>query len=155
MSQPSDEHGQKFDEAVKDPLLRRLITCKVLCNIDVFPWGDSDHKPDTSTQTLWLGIMEKLGTKDNVDAENLGWVAYTAGKYDEAARWLKLSSGKTSAACWLKAKLALRRGQDRRGCAVALSQAVHGENCRKRNPWRTCRYMTVRHSRGPLRQHAW
>jgi len=112
------------DAAVKDPILRRLITASILSNIEK-RWPGDESKPDTDAQTRWLALMEKLGGQDNTDAENLGWVAYTAGKYADAARWLKLSSGKTPAAQWLKAKLALRNGK-LADATTALSEAVRG-----------------------------
>ncbi len=115
---------KELQDDTKDPILRRLITCSVLCSIEKEYPGQSDPT-DTSLHTRWLAMMEKAGVKDSVDAENLGWVAYVAGKYDEAARWLKLSSGKTPAAHWLKAKLALRSGNTAEA-AAALSEAVNG-----------------------------
>ena len=51
----------------------------------------------------------KLAALD--DAEYLGWLAYSTGNYQEAARWLKLAAANSPAACWLRAKLELRDGK--------------------------------------------
>ena len=45
------------------------------------------------------------------ESEYVGWIEYMRGDYADAAHWLKLSSGTTPAALWLKAKLERRNGR--------------------------------------------
>ena len=45
------------------------------------------------------------------DADHLGWVAYTAGRYKEAASWLAIAKQDSATALWLKAKLQRREGK--------------------------------------------
>jgi hypothetical protein len=107
-----------LDKAAADPLLRRLVTAHVLA-IRVDMQGDgTDNNPKPERQVHWLAAIEKAGVKDATDAEHLGWVAYSMGRYADAARWLKVSTGKSCAALWLKAKLALRDGNVKDSAAL-------------------------------------
>lgn len=98
-------------KAAADPLLRRLVTAHILAVGVDMEYTDNGMVPRPVRQSVWLTNIEKAGVKTTTDAENLGWVAYSMGRYDDAARWLKLSSGNSSSALWLKAKLALRGGK--------------------------------------------
>lgn len=69
-------------------------------------------------------MLDKAGVNDTPDAEYIAWVAYSAGKYDDAKRWLAKSPGTSAAALWLKAKLSLREGKVSEGTRL-LSQALH------------------------------
>jgi tetratricopeptide (TPR) repeat protein len=112
-------------KAAADPVLRRLVTAHVLAGGVATLWeeGSNNSRPDPKRQTRWLEAVAKAGVKETPDAEHLGWVAYSMGKYQDAARWLKLSSGKTPAALWLQAKLARRNG-DLKLCASLMSEVV-------------------------------
>jgi hypothetical protein len=57
-----------------------------------------------------LEVIKSANLSQVDDAEYLGWIAYGRGDYLDATHWLKLSSEKTPAALWLKAKLARRSG---------------------------------------------
>jgi tetratricopeptide (TPR) repeat protein len=114
-------------KAAADPVLRQLVTAHVLAGgVDTL-WenGATNSKPDPKRQARWLEAVAKAGAKDTPDAEHLGWVAYSMGKYQDAERWLKLSKGKTPAAQWLQAKLARRNG-DLKLSASLMSEVVHG-----------------------------
>ncbi|HSI61551.1 MAG TPA: hypothetical protein VLE43_00495 [Candidatus Saccharimonadia bacterium] len=112
-------------KAAADPVLRRLVTAHVLAGGVATLWDDAatTSRPDPKRQARWLEAVAKTGVKETPDAEHLGWVAYTMGKYQDAARWLKLSSGKTPAALWLQAKLARRSG-DLKLCATLMAEVV-------------------------------
>ena len=109
--------------AAADPLLSRLVTAHVLA---LEPTDDSaDKNQADSREARWLAALEKSRIKPVPDAENVGWISYSIGKYADAARWLKLSTGTTPMALWLKGKLALRDGKVD-AAATSLSQALQG-----------------------------
>jgi len=98
-----------LNAAAADPLLRRLVTAHILATEAGWTGGDG-----SSTQlrcTRWLQAVQAAKPSSIEDAEYLGWVAYTAGNYGEAARWLSLAKPDSPAACWLRAKLELRDGR--------------------------------------------
>ena len=104
--------------AAKSPLLRKLVTAHVLATETRFEiWTyDSGSEPtdgqETSARSLrWLALVEKEASAPLDDAEHLGWVAYTAGRFQEAERWLKLADMKSPTSLWLQAKLLRREGK--------------------------------------------
>lgn len=112
-------------KAAADPVLRRLVTAHILA-VGVDTTWDNDagiSKPDPARQARWLAAVAKAGVKSTPDAEYLGWVAYSMGKYEDAGRWLKLSEGTSPAARWLKAKLARRAG-DLKQAASLMADVV-------------------------------
>ncbi|MFZ4764027.1 MAG: tetratricopeptide repeat protein [Roseimicrobium sp.] len=111
-------------KAATDPLLRRLVTAHVLAVGVQEEYTDTGSILKPERQKQWLTAVEKSGVKTTADAEHLAWVAYSAGQYADAARWLKLSTGEGFAAPWLKAKLALREGKLKES-ATFLAEAVH------------------------------
>ena len=107
--------GPRLDRAAHDPLLRRIVTAHVLATeTDHYAYLDDENNGGAkkiSRSERWLSAIEKAGLKAVEDAAQLGWVAYTAGDYDGAGRWLKLADPNTSAALWLKSKLLRREGK--------------------------------------------
>ena len=113
-------------KAAADPVLRRLVTAHVLAAGVATLWDDTYSKssPDPKRQARWLEAVAKAGVKETPDAEHLGWVAYSMGKYQDAARWLKLSTNsKSAAALWLQAKLSRRDG-DLKKTAALMAEVV-------------------------------
>jgi len=107
----------RLDAAAKSPLLRRLETAHVLATEtqeQIWSYGaDADaggNKPGERCRR-WLSTLQKAGIKEVTDADQLGWVAYTAGRYAEAASWLALAPPESATALWLKAKLQRREGK--------------------------------------------
>ncbi len=113
------EQKTRMSQAAADPVLRRLTTAHILATETTF-W-DQDQ-PSQRCQD-WLAEIQKAKVDQVEDAEQLGWVAYTVGRYDEAAEWLKHSTGKTYAALWLKAKLDRRTGKTAEA-AQAMADAL-------------------------------
>ncbi len=116
--------------AARDPLLRRLVTAHILATTkyalqegrwlggtpllkEVTLAAYWEYPKDPARRCArWLAIVDKAKPGPVEDAEYLGWVAYSDGAYDQARRWLALAKNKEApAACWLRAKLALRAGQ--------------------------------------------
>lgn len=105
---------ERLTAAVGSPLLRRLITAHVLATetqLEVWSYGSEDAPAPRERCLRWLATLEKAKLKEVDDADHLGWVAYTAGRYDEAARWLKVAPAESATSLWLKAKLLRRQGK--------------------------------------------
>jgi hypothetical protein len=112
----ADEQKTLFDlqTAAKDPLLRRLVTAHILAtesSAALSEEGSWAETPRVSRCSRWLSVIREAHLDQVEDAEYLGWVAYTDGKYQDAARWLELAKSDTPAACWLRAKLQRRAGK--------------------------------------------
>ncbi len=100
--------AKKLEEAARSPNLRKLVTAHILAAGSGI---DYEGQAQPKTRCLrWLTTLEKAGVKDLDDAAHLGWVAYSAGRYDEAAHWLKLNKSETGISLWLDAKLKRRNG---------------------------------------------
>jgi len=91
--------------AVKDPILRQLVTAHVLATAAPLFAPVNASRPNA-----WLDAVNKAGLTKIEGAASLGWVAYTAGRFPEAEKWLKLDQPATPLGQWLRAKLALRKG---------------------------------------------
>ncbi len=112
----ADEQKTLFDlkTAAKDPLLRRLVTAHILAtesSTALSEEGSWAETPRASRCSRWLSVVKEAHLDQVEDAEYLGWVAYTDGKYQDAAHWLDLAKSDTPAACWLRAKLQRRAGK--------------------------------------------
>jgi tetratricopeptide (TPR) repeat protein len=100
--------------AAEDPLLRRLVTAHILATessaalSEEGPWSGSTR---INRCRRWLAVIKDAHLDQVEEAEYLGWVAYTDGKYQDAARWLELAKRDTPAAYWLRAKLQQRAGR--------------------------------------------
>ncbi|MDQ6622785.1 MAG: hypothetical protein M3Y86_04790 [Verrucomicrobiota bacterium] len=109
----ADENEQlpALKAAAHDPLLRRLVTVHILAT-QADPYISEDTgRPAVPRAARWLEVVRGEKIEKIEDAEYLGWIAYGDGKYEQAERWLTLSSGDTPAGLWLKAKLQLRAGK--------------------------------------------
>ena len=73
--------------------------------------AETAGRPAVKRGARWLAVIEAAHVRETQDAEYLGWLAYSDGKYDQAARWLKLGKGDSPAALWLQAKLERRAGK--------------------------------------------
>ncbi len=107
----------RLDEAARSPLLRRLVTVHVLATEtqeQIWSYG-ADSTPDGDKPgercRRWLATLEKAGVRQLDDADRLGWVAYTTGRYKAAAGWLAVAKQDSATALWLKAKLLRRDGK--------------------------------------------
>jgi tetratricopeptide (TPR) repeat protein len=100
--------------AAEDPVLRRLVTAHILATessaalSEEGPWSGSAR---VNRCSRWLAVIKETHLDQVEEAEYLGWVAYTGGKYQDAARWLELAKNDTPAAYWLRAKLQQRAGR--------------------------------------------
>lgn len=114
-------------DAARSPLLRRLVTAHILSTATPTDSPDNEYLDPSERgahQAQWLAALDQAGVKDTPDAEYIGWTAYSAGKYNDAKRWLAKSPGTSAAALWLRAKFSLREGNFAEGTKL-LSQALH------------------------------
>jgi hypothetical protein len=107
----------RLDAAARSPLLRQLVTAHVLATEtqeEIWSYGaeaNSDGTKAGERCRRWLATLEKAGIRDVANADHLGWVAYTVGRYKEAADWLAIAKPGSGSALWLKAKLQRRDGK--------------------------------------------
>ena len=94
--------------AAKNDILRRVTTAHILATETVY---DGYSAPDHARAVGWLAAIKAADVKKVTDADRLGWVAYSAGRYEEAAEWLAHREGSSATALWLNAKLLRRAGK--------------------------------------------
>jgi hypothetical protein len=109
---------------VADPLLRRLETAHILSTEATGGSVYIDPKIGAIRSARWLKIIETAKLGKVSDADYLGWLAYNAGDYKAAQRWLDLSAD-SAVASWLRAKLDLRAGKMKEA-AAAMATAWDG-----------------------------
>ncbi|BCU76880.1 hypothetical protein [Luteolibacter sp. LG18] len=91
--------------AAKDEVLRQLVTAHILAAGSSYTYQDGHARA-----ARWLDTINKLKLDRVEGAASLGWAAYEAGRFDEAAKLLALDKPASSLGQWLQAKLALRKG---------------------------------------------
>ena len=96
--------------AAKDPLLRRLVKAHILATETSVAYKTERLPSRVDRCARWLSIINEAHLDQVEDAEYLGWVAYTIGKYQDAEHWLELAKRDTPAKFWLQAKLQRRAG---------------------------------------------
>lgn len=112
----SDLSQADLDRRARSQVLREIVSCQLM-------GGASGPFPDTAADACrrWLAAVESAGVTRTRDADRLGWVAYRAGDYAAAGRWLQLTAKPSALSLWLKAKLELRAGH--REAALAAMKA--------------------------------
>ncbi len=117
---PAPPAANTLARCVADNGLRALVTAHVLATEtvpDSWKYPDNQLPVDPAAEKVasrseqWLAEIEKAKLKDVANAEQLGWIAYAAGRYDEAERWLALATSDTATAQWLSAKMLRRAGK--------------------------------------------
>ncbi|MEK0445176.1 MAG: hypothetical protein RLZZ399_497 [Verrucomicrobiota bacterium] len=102
------------------PVLRRLMTLHVLVTANDPGWGGSREIATEAPPRcrLWLEALEERPLTALEDAQYIGWIAYSGGRYSEAARWLALANPSHPYSLWLKARLARRSGKLREAATL-------------------------------------
>lgn len=96
--------------AAADPLVRHLV------NLDLHASFDGPRQEEANADQLapiplpWLSALEAHAPKPLDDGNRVAWALYSAGRYDEARRWLALSIQSDALGIWLQAKFDLRDG---------------------------------------------
>jgi len=97
------------ETAANNPLLRRVKTAQILCNVPKY--SSYGYPKDDHEDVKWLVAVEKANIEKVEEAERLGWLAYSTGRFEEAERWLKRADPEAGLALWLRAKLDFREGR--------------------------------------------
>lgn len=92
---------------VRDPLCRGVMAALIVAS-GPSPWDDADRGAERGIR--FLNAVEAAGMTDVGGADRLAWVAYRAGRFEEAERWLSRAAPDGELVRWLRAKLLLRRG---------------------------------------------
>ncbi len=93
----------------RHPLLRRVVTAWIAADRQARAASEPSSGADASIPECWLETIEVLGVAEVPLAEELAVLAYQAGQWKTAARWVDLS-GDSPEAEWIHAKLLLRDG---------------------------------------------
>lgn len=93
------------------PLARAVVTAHLL------------HDATPEAMAKWLDALVAAQVGDVPGVDRLGWLAYRAGRYELAGRWLGVAPKDSPVALWLRAKLALRAGDIKGGTALLASAA--------------------------------
>ncbi len=94
----------------------------------------------------WFKAIDAVNTKEIACADRLAWIAYQAGDFKAAARWLKKAPKDALIAQWIRAKLLLRDGKLDKA-AEMLADVVRAFPNNKENYHYRCR--NERYSNNP------
>ena len=83
------------------PDTRRVLTAYLV----------SRDQPSPESARRWLASLETAGAQDLENADHLAWLAYQAGDYLLARRWLACARKDSPMRQWIGAKLLLRAGK--------------------------------------------
>lgn len=105
-----ESSAEDLDRYARDPLIRNLITASLI------PRGEMDwdflsgRQIEEPAADAWLSALEQAGMRDSGEAVQVAWLAYSAGEFSTAERWLALAPSDSPVANSLRGKLALQRG---------------------------------------------
>lgn len=92
-----------------DAASRRVVTAVLISQSQ---WSDElSNLGESSAAEVWLDMLEKNQAAEVELAEQLALVAYQAGEFDFAERWVKRAPQQSATTRWIHAKLLLRGGQ--------------------------------------------
>lgn len=125
--------AKTFATAAANPLIRRLLNLALYASLDGPRQMDIDANAPHSPPDAWLASLETHAELPLDDGPRLAWALYSAGRYDEARKWLELSPKEDPLGIWLQAKFDLRDGKlDAAGnhlsAAVSAQSGIAGWN---------------------------
>ena len=110
--------------AAGDPLVRRLLVAYVVARDGQSPWEESvGDAQDPVVVSVAAAVLAQPTAADGPDLDRLAALAYQAGRYDLAEKLT--ASASRPLGLWVRAKLALRRG-DRAAAARDWMAALLG-----------------------------
>ncbi|HEY8961093.1 MAG TPA: hypothetical protein VIM57_02745, partial [Luteolibacter sp.] len=115
-----DRVGKELTAAAKDPVLRQIVTAHILATS-----SSEMSEAEQTSLVSWLAAVEQAKLTQVEGAASLGWVAYMAGRFTDAQKWVNLEQPVTPRGQWLQAKLALRKGEFAEASTL-MQQAVAG-----------------------------
>ena len=101
--------------AAGDRTLRQVVTSWLVSRGGAVFWTP---QPKPALARRWLAAIEAAGVRRVQDADRLAWLAYQAGQFKAADRWLARADGNEPMALWVRAKLLMRSGERERAVAV-------------------------------------
>ncbi len=110
-------------EAIKDPLVQQLMTIQLFTN----NWNWLGYERESEKPKIvakMLALINSSATTGFKGSDRLAALAYRSGDYDMAAALLK-NSGDSALSWWLRAKMALRNG-DEKTATAAYAKAAEG-----------------------------
>jgi hypothetical protein len=114
---PDDPEASRLEALANDELARRVVTVYLLARLGTNPWwneNDADGRV-TRQSARWAEILEKADLREVPDTDRLAWLAYQAGFFELAQKWVALASHDSVPGNWIRAKLALRDGNAQAG----------------------------------------
>jgi hypothetical protein len=105
------DSGTRTAALAKDETARRLITSYLLARLGgEWSTGLSGENAISLRTRDWAVVLEKAGLGDVPDAGEIAWLAYQAGDFSLAEKWVALADAASVPSNWIRAKLALRAG---------------------------------------------
>ncbi|MDR3538770.1 MAG: hypothetical protein P4L71_19905 [Acetobacteraceae bacterium] len=118
----TDRNAVKLRAAVHVPLVQRLLVAYALARVEDDPPADNAKTPQPNPLLgVLVDAIQAVGG-DPPGADRLAALCYRTGRYDLAAQLAGKAVGPLAA--WVRAKLALQRG-DLVGAAAAYAEAAH------------------------------
>lgn len=102
-----EEGGQPLADVAAHPVARRVVTAMLTSR---GYWAEFGEPESDSPESTWLELMEQVGTKDSVLAEQLALLAYQLGNTTRTRLWIERAR-KAPVAEWMRAKMLLRDGK--------------------------------------------
>jgi hypothetical protein len=109
-------------KAAADPTVTALLNLHLHGTLNSLKVSRADENP-SDTYDTWFATLEKHPDSAITGAARIAWAHYSAGRYEESRRWLKLAKKDDALTLWLKAKFALRDG-DTTASARFLAEAI-------------------------------
>lgn len=117
------QNDKLLAQALKDPVVQQLVTIQLFSNN--WSWQDDEHSNDKKQITA--KILTQISSSANhgfKGGDRLAALAYRSGNYDMAATLLK-NADDSALSWWLRAKMALRNG-DEKVATIAYAKAAEG-----------------------------
>ncbi|MBW7981745.1 hypothetical protein [Enterobacillus tribolii] len=100
-----------LEKSIDDPLIQQLVTIELFTRSGNLQWADNNNSPEDVARTV-SGVVELLGRHVKTGfagSDRLAALAYRAGNYPLTETLLK-NAGDGGLSWWLRAKMALRKG---------------------------------------------
>jgi tetratricopeptide (TPR) repeat protein len=106
-----------LQKLIQDPTVLDVLTAFVASSFGDGGWSSRTYSLERSSFPKLLEAVAETNVRDVRYAGRLAWIAYRAGKYDEAATWVKRADDDAFGR-WVEAKLLLRDGKTEKAAEV-------------------------------------
>jgi hypothetical protein len=112
--------------AAADDRVRSVVTALLISRPTRADYlkGGGPCESCADAKRLWLDAVESAGIASVTGADRLAWLAYQAGEFDQAARWLAIADPAEPLGVWLHAKLLLHKGHLLEGATLLRELAA-------------------------------